>query len=419
MHRKIIVSLLFSCANGIPLGLIVSTLNAWLEIAGISKTTIGFFSLVGVPYVLKFIWSPLIDHLPLPLLTKKLGRRTSWLIVSQLLLSFSIIKLSSLNPVSETYNLALWAFIVSVLAATQETITDAYRVEILEKNEQGIGATSAALGNNIGLALSGGGTLLTVDILCKDFQICENFTNWKISYIIFALTIFIATIASLIIGEPQIQHQKKPNYRKLKNIFSECIIKPFSDFKNHTKWFLILMFVLLYRTCDSFISPMTNPFLLNMGFSLTEIALVVKTFGFFATTFGAILGGALTYHIGIIKSLFVAGLAQMISNAMFIAQAKAGYNVTLLYFSIAAENIGGSMAISVFTTYVARLCSSKHNTATQYSFLMSFSCVNYFFAASFSGWVVESFGWVTLFSTSIALGIPPLIMLSFLGNNKN
>ena len=421
MRPKIIIALLFGCANGIPLGLIVSALGAWLKIAGISKTTIGLFSLVGIPYTLKFIWSPIIDHFSIPLLSQKFGHRRSWLIVIQIVLSYSIIRLSLFNPIVDTYSIAIWALIVSFFTATQETITDSYRVEMLKGNEQAIGATSASLGYNMGITLSGGGTLLIVDVLYKNFQICEDFSNWKIAYAIFAVLIFVASIASLTLGEERIDCKKEVNsgdniFQLISDVISKCFVSPFYDFTKHEQWALVLVFILLYRTCDSFISPMTNPFLLDIGFSLTEIALVVKTFGFFATGMGGILGGMLICRVGIIKSLIISGFAQMLSNIMFIIQVKVGKNITLLYFSIAAENIGGAMAISVFTAYVAQLCSSKY-TATQYSSLMALSAVNYFFVAAPSGWVAENFGWVKLFGISVVLGIPPLIILHFLKNN--
>ncbi len=416
---KFIVLLIFGCANGIPLGLIVSVLNAWLEVAGVSKTTIGLFSLVGIPYILKFLWSPIIDYLSIPILTQKIGHRSAWLIVIQGLLCGSLIKLSSFNPLLETNQIALWAVIVSVFAATQETITDTYRVEVLEMGEQSVGASYASVGYNIGLALAGGITLLVVDNLCKGFDICDDFLNWKIGYMIFACSIFIASIASLALSENNTVTRKVNKYNSVAQYFSYVIntsfVDPLKEFINkHQNWVLILIFITIYRTCDSFISPMINPFLLDIGFSLTDIALVVKTFGFFTTIIGSILGGFLAHRCGFRAALFLSGLAQMLSNIMFILQAQVGNNIMLLCFSIAAENIGGAMAISVFIAYISSLCYSSKFTSIQYSFLMGLSSINYFIASSSSGLVVDYLGWVPLFAISVILGIPQLIILFFL-----
>ncbi len=420
-HIKTVVSLFLGCVNGIALGLIVSALNAWLETAGINRTTIGLFALVGAPYMLKFCWSPLIDNIHIPFLSKKIGHRRSWLIITQIFLSLTIISLGLSNPITNTHTFALLAFLVSIFAATQETILDAYRIEMLgDKEQQTLSATSASVGHSVGLVLSGGGTLLIVDSLCQSWEICENFSNWSIAYSIFAIVIFLGSVCAFIIGEPQKHYHKeiKSNTSSFKRGIEIFIVKPSVDFTKHKKWLLILIFVTTYRTCDAFIAPMMNPFFLDIGFTLTEIAIVVKTFGLFATAFGSILGGTLTYHIGITKSLFICGLTQMFSNLMFILQARIGNSISLLYLSITCENIGGAMAIAVFIIYISRLCSSSKYTATQYSLLTALSSVNYFSIASLSGWVAENFGWESLFLTSVILGIPPLIVLLFIHNNK-
>lgn len=423
MQLKMIIAILFGLANGIPLGLIGSSLKAWLAVAGISRSSIGFFTLIATPYALKFLWAPFIENIRIPLLSKVLGHRKSWLFITQIMLSISIINLGFANPVLNIYHFAQCAFIVSALAAFQETIIDAFRVDMLEKEQQCIGATSASFGHSIGVALASGATLLIADLLCNSFEICDNFMNWSVAYTVFAVTIFLASFLSLLIKEPEqnkatLKHTHNQKSQPLSTLYA-YFVEPFGDFtKRYKKHLLILSFITLYRVCDAFIMPMTNPFLLDIGFSLTEIALVVKTFGFIVTAVGSIIGGMLIYRIGMINTLFICTFSQMLSNFMFIVQANAGHNINTLYFLIAAENLGSGMGISVFISYISYLCSCSKYTTTQYSLLAALSASGYFASASFSGVVAESFGWVPLFSTSILLGIPPIIILYFLREPK-
>lgn len=420
LQLRIIAALFFGCASGIPLALIMSTLQSWLSIAGLTKTTIGLFTLTSFPYALKFLWSPLIDHFNIPFLGRKLGLRRSWLLVIQLLLSCSIIKLGFSNPLLNTYNFAMWAFIVSIFAATQDIILDAYRVEMLQGKQQGLGASATIFGHRVGFALSTGGTLLIVDSLCNKWNVCDNFMQWSIGYTISAIIIFVASVAAFIVGEPKmIKPAIKIDKYNPQGLIRALIVAPFIHFVKKNKWGLMLLFIVTYRMCDTFIAPMINPFFLDIGFTLTEVGLIVQSFGFFAITIGAAMGGVLTYRYGVTCSLFIGGLGQMFSNVMFIIQAKAGDNMTLLYLSIAAENIGGGMAAAGFIAYISSLCSNSKYTATQYALLTSLSAIDRVFAPILGGWVAEHLGWEILFGISVILGIPPLIMLYILNKIDN
>ena len=412
----------FSC--GIPIALIISTLNSWLAIAGINRTTIGLFAMVGIPYTIKFLWSPIIDNVRIPFLYQKLGHRRSWLLLIQIFLFFAIIKLGFSDPIIDIYNFALWAVIVAIFSSTQEMIIEAYRVEILEENQQGMGAASFVFGARIGLLLSSGGALLLIDSLCNYGHVCENFAQWTIAYIMFATLSFVGVITTFIMGESKLNHKKiKIAYKKnifkyLSEVIHTYIITPLLEIMHKHNWYLILIFVVTYRLCDAFISSMLNPFFLDLGFTLTEIGIVSKTFGFIATTIGTVVGGILINYFGMIKSLFIAGLAQMLSNAMFIIQAKVGYNMLFLYLSVAAESIGGGMATAVFIAYISSLCINSKHTATRYALLTSLASIDVIFSSIFAGWISDSFGWTALFSISIVLGVPPLILLYYLKKNS-
>ncbi len=419
-QSKIVAIFLLGCVCGIPTALTISTLNSWLAIAGINKTMIGFLSIVSLPYAVKFLWSPIIDYIRIPFLYQRLGNRRSWLLIVQLFLFCTIIKLGLSDPIIDIYGLVVWAIIVSIFGATQEMIIEAYRIEILRKEEQGMGSAAFVFGVRIGVVLVSGGTLLLVDVLCKDWHICENFAQWSIAYMIFATLVFIGIITTIFAGESHMHHeQQKIVYnKKILVYFSEvmrvCIITPLFEITKKHQWYLVLIFIVTYRLCDAFIASMLNPFFLDVGFSLSEVALVSKTFGFIATTIGSIVGGAIAYRYGVMRSLLIAGLAQMLSNSMFILQAKIGYNITFLYLSVAAESIGGGMATTVFITYLSSLCMHSKHTATQYALLTSLVSIDEIFSSVIAGWVTDTFGWVSLFTTSVVLGIPPLIILHYL-----
>jgi PAT family beta-lactamase induction signal transducer AmpG len=413
-HRlpvKLIASFFFGFSGGIPLALIISTLNAWLAEAGLSKITIGVFAVLGFPYIFKFIWSPLLDYISLPILAKKFGKKRSWLFLIQILLVFSIIMLGNSDPTTNLKQVAFFAFMVSFFSATQDIIVDSYRISILDDREQGIGSSSAIFGDKAGVLLSGGITLFFIDQLCKKYGLCENFINWAIGYAIVSIFVFSASIMSIIIGEPP--EKRSDNGDNLLSI-KKFIVTPYLELRKQKNWILILIFILTYRLCDTLIASMTNPFLIDLGFSLTEIAFIVKTFGLIAMICGSILGGAIVYRYGIMTTIFIGGALQMFSNLMFVIQAKVGYSSSLLYITIATENSCGSVATAALFAYISKLASNSYFSGTVYAFLSSLSAIDRVFLPIISGFIVEKFGWITLFNTSVIIGAPPLLLMVFI-----
>jgi PAT family beta-lactamase induction signal transducer AmpG len=410
---RILAVFFLGIASGLPLALIVSTLSVWLTEVGVSKTAIGLFAAVGTPYALKFLWSPLIDQLPLPIFSRLLGRRRGWLVFTQICLAGLLFCLGASDPTVSAFVTALFAFLAAIASASQDVVIDAYRVEMLKEEEQGAGAAMIVFGYRVGMLLSGAGALALAQYL-----------GWFATYTIMAMLVSIGTITVLIAGEPNVSAKIEKEIEniviakvaigtKIQNWFTRAVIEPFSDFMKKDGWVAILLFVVLYKLGDAFAGVMTNPFLVDSGFSKLEIAAVVKTFGFGATIVGALFGGIIVARIEIMRALLICGIMQMLSTLMFVVQAKAGYNVQILAVAIAAENFTGGMGTTAFVAYISSLCNTRY-TATQYALFSSLAAFGRTWLSASSGWFVDQIGWAWFFVLSTAVAIPGLVMIGFL-----
>lgn len=388
-------------ASGLPLALTASTLTAWLTESGIDMKAIGLFALAGTPYAFKFAWSPLVDSLHIPYLTRRFGRRRGWLILSQCLLVCGILLMSLLHPSEQTLMVAACAFAIACFSATQDIVIDAYRIEILKPEEYGAGSTAAVLGWRLGALASGGGALALAE-----------FYGWPAAYICMALIAPVGILTVMLTGEPA---SYSPGHEAQKNFstwFKSSVISPFADFIQHKGWLAILLFVVLYKLGDSFAGMMTNPFLLKLGFTKLDIAAIVKTYGLFATIIGSIIGGAMIPKFGLFKSLLICGILQMLSNLAFVAQARAGVDPLLLTGVISIENLSSGMGTAVFVAYISSLCKVEF-TATQYALLSSLAASGRAWIVSNSGFAVEDFGWEGFFILSTIIAIPGILLLIF------
>jgi PAT family beta-lactamase induction signal transducer AmpG len=438
VHPNLIAVFFLGIASGLPLALVFSTLSVWLAEVGVSKTAIGLFATITTPYALKFLWSPLVDQMPIPFFTKVLGRRRGWMVFSQICLALSIVALGLTSPQDNAWYTALFAFIVSIASATQDIVIDAYRVEILEEKQQGAGAAMIVFGYRVGMLISGAGALFLA-----------HYIGWFVAYAAMAVIVGIGFITVMLTGEPDSVYSsislsrlrgrgreganstqkneflKSPHPNPLpqgegasvkygiNDWLANAVINPLTDFMSRSGAVTILLFILLYKFGDAFAGVMTNPFLVEMGFSKVEIATVVKTFGFAASMIGAFIGGILVHKWGMLKSLWVCGILQMLSNLMFLLQAQIGYNVELLSVVIAIENLSGGMGTTAFVAYISSLCN-KNYTATQYALFSSLASVGRTWLSASSGWFVDILGWVEFFALSTIIAIPGLVMIILL-----
>lgn len=296
-HPKLLIILALGFSSGLPLVLTYSTLSAWLGDVGVEKGTIGLFALVGIAYSFNYLWAPLVDHLRIPLLGR-LGRRRGWIFFTQIALMAAIALMGTTNPVEAPWMTALFAVFVAFASATQDIVIDAYRTEILDKKQFGEGAAAGVFGYRMGMLVAGAGALLIADNL-----------SWQMAYFAMAACVGVGMLAVLLAKEPPLPEEKEPQasdaLHAVQYKIRHAVIDPFVDFMKRKGWWLLLLFILCSKLSDSFAGFMINPFLLELGFTKTELAEIGKVYGFIATTVGTILGAAVIRKWGILKSLWI------------------------------------------------------------------------------------------------------------------
>ncbi len=401
LKKKIFLEVfMLGIAGGMPIVLLASTLSIWLTELGVSKTSIGLFSLTMTPYVLKFLWSPLVDGYRLPFFKKTIGKRRSWLIFSQILLFATLSLLAFSQPEHNLFLTALATILVAFASATQDIVIDAQRVENLATDEQAMGATLYVYGYRIGMLFSGAGVLLLAEY-------------WGFPLIYFLVALLYLAAAFLLgsfITDKQSFAKEKIHYLAW---FRNYVISPFKDFLARDQALLIICFIVIFKLADAFAGLMTNPFLLELGFSKVDIAYYVKTVGMVATILGSFLGGLLSLKFSLKNSLYVAAILQILTNLIFCIQALLGKNALFLSFTIFAENLAGGIGTIVLVAYLGSLCNVKF-TATQYALLTSLAAVGRTWISAGSGYLADQVNWVEFFLASGIIGLPALLLLKYL-----
>lgn len=403
-YKNLAIIFFLGISSGLPIALILSTLKALLVDKGFDLKTIGFFSLVSLPYTLKIFFAPLIDSFSLPFLTRIFGQRRSWMIFTQMLLAVFIFSLGAAGIAGSLSAIATFAFLVGLSSASQDVVIDGYRIELIEKENQGLASSSYVYGYNIGMLVSGAGALALADLI-----------SWDAVYFLMSIGIVLCILIVLFADETRKNWQPKKY-----NFFSwskDYVIAPLSDFTRHKQWYVIFAFVIFFKLGDAFAGNLTLPFLLEIGFSKLEIAKIVKTFGLFATLFGVLVGGILVKKFGIVKSLWVAGVMQMLSNLTFAYLSKIGYDPSLLYLVVFAENFSSGIGNSVFVAYLSGLCNIAFS-ATQYAILSSLATFARSTLTASAGVFAQSLGWYTFFIFSTFLALPGLLFLLWLTAQK-
>jgi MFS transporter, PAT family, beta-lactamase induction signal transducer AmpG len=407
--RRVLSLFFFGFASGLPLALTGATLAAWLTQAGTALGTIGFAALVGFAYNLKFLWSPIVDRVPLPFLTRWLGLRRGWMLCSQILLIVAILGMAGTDPSAPggLWWTVFWAVMVAFASATQDIVIDAYRTEILEPAKLGAGAATLTFGYRIAMLVSGGGALIVAGV-----------AGWGWAYSAMAALVLVGIVTVMVNPEPAAtaMHSDKEEGRsssRWQAWFRKSVIDPFSEFASRTHWPVILLFVLLFKSGDALIGHMATTFYLKIGFSLIEIGVVSKGYGLAMTLIGAVVGGMLVARFGILKTLLATGVLQALSNLVFIVQAEVGYSVPMLTVTIGTENFSGGMGTTAFVAYLSSLCNLSF-TATQYALLSSLFAQSRTVFSAGSGWIVERIDWVPFFYLTAAVAVPGLLLLLYL-----
>ncbi len=396
---RMLLMLALGFSSGLPRLLVYSTLTFWLLEEGLSIKAVGLFAATATPYSLKFLWAPLVDAMPLGPLSKRLGQRRAWMLLTQLGLAAAIAALATTSPSVDIFATAIAAIVVAAFSATQDIVVDAYRVDLLEVDEQGAGAAAVVFGYRIAMLVASAGALY-LSALSGD--------NWQLTYFVMAALMGVGVAATLLGPEPD-RHATTVG----KSVFRTAVIEPLADITRRPGWSAILAFIILFKLGDALAGVMTTPLLLDVGFDKIEIANIVKTFGFFATMIGVFYGGALVSSLGVVRALWVAGFLQMGSNLMFALQAYVGYDLWLLTATISIENLTGGLGTAAFVAYLSGLCNKQYS-ATQYALLTALSSWLRTLLSTSSGFIADETGWVFYFLLTTASAIPGLIVLYML-----
>lgn len=422
--RPRVIGLFFlGFSAGLPFLLVFSTLSAWLAESDVSRSTIGFFSWIGITYSIKVFWAPIVDRIPLPFMTRLLGQRRSWLILSQSGIALGLLLLAFTTPESNLQIFAFFAFIVAFSSATQDIVIDAYRIEAVDKEYQAAMAATYVFGYRVATLIAGAGALYIAD-----------FMNWEVAYLVMAACTAVGIITTLIIREPQhrlseeVEQQEheliekiegsvpvKGMLQKVTEWFASAVVSPFAEFFRRTGKYALVILLLIgtYRITDITMAVMANPFYLDLGFSKSEIASVTKLFGFFLTMVGVALGGVLVMRFGIMRPLLFGGVLVICSNLLFALLSIIGPEITMLAAVIGLDSLAGGVATAVFIAYLSSLTNTAY-TATQYALFSSLMTLAPKIIAGFSGIVVDAYGYLVFYLYSSVLGLPAILIIVFL-----
>jgi PAT family beta-lactamase induction signal transducer AmpG len=424
---RVLAMLFLGFSAGLPLLLVFGTLSAWLAREGIDKSTIGHVSWVALLYGLKFIWSPLVDRLRLPVIGRVFGQRRSWMLMAQTGVICGLLAMASSNPANHLELLVYAALLVAFSSATQDISIDAWRIEAMPMEDQGAMAATYQIGYRIGMLLAGGGAFTLA-----------HYYSWPLAYTVMAICMSIGIITTLIIPEPGHlvsretwkQEEKVIHFVEnsshlpatVRDVYAwiiGAVICPFTEFFSRNGRFalVILLFIGLFRISDITMGVMANPLYVDVGFSDLDIGVVTKTVGPFITIAGALLGGSLVIRFGVLPVLLAGAVLVMLTNLLFVSIAILPPDIMMLALVVGADNLSGGMAGSAFIAYLSGL-TNKAYTATQYALFSSLMLLPAKFIGGFSGDVVDANGYVFFFVYTAMLGIPAIMLILYLMKRK-
>lgn len=385
--------LLMSFSSGLPLALTGATLQAWYTMSNVDIVTIGFLSLVGQPYIYKFIWAPIMDRYIPPFL----GRRRGWIMITQVLLLIAIALMARFNPAVQPTTLALMALVVAFLSASQDISLDAYRTDLLTPEQRGVGSAVWTYGYRIALIMSGAVALMLA-----------AHWGWHVTYLIMALLMLVGIITTLIAPEAEISTELIP--KSLWSASKDGIL----DLLTRKHFWLLFLFIVIYKLGDAFALSLSSVFYLRgLGFSLDQVAWVGKLFSTIASILGILLGGAIMVRWPLYRALMVFGWFQAISTLMFYWLAIAGKVMWIFASAVFVEHFTGGMGTVAFTVFLMALCNQRF-TATQYALLSAIAALGRVYVGPVAGYTIQAIGWPEFFLISFILGILGLIVLRIL-----
>src|SRR6266581_888164 len=391
-NRRMLICVFTGFSSGLPLYLLLNLLPAWLRSEHVDLRSIGLFALIQLPFTWKFIWSPLVDRYALPLL----GRRRGWMLLTQLLLLVSIPMFGALRPQLDLWAIAYLALALAFFAATQDIVLDAYRRELLPEPELGLGNSIHVQAYRVSSLVPGALALILADHL-----------PWEDVFVVTALFMVPGIINTLLVSEPRLPPRAP-------HTLIEAVVEPFHEFVTRSGWqqaLLVLAFIFFYKLGDSMATALATPFYLDMGFTKSDIGLIAKNAGLWASVIGGLLGGIWMLRIGINRGLWLFGVVQVVSILGFAALAYAHVpDRVVLAAVIAFEALGVGLGTAAFTAFIARTTDPRY-TATQFALFTSLASVPRALINATTGWIVEHTGWFDFFLLCTALAIPGMALL--------
>lgn len=418
LKPRVLIVLFLGFSAGLPLALSGSTLRLWMRQSGIDLETIGLFALVGTPYTIKFLWAPVVDALDVPVLTAWLGRRRAWLVFSQLVMIAAIVVLGLCDPARLAWPVVFAAALfIATAAATQDILIDAYRIESLPEDEQAAGMASYVAAYRIGTLVSTAGMLFIVSGL-REFQF-DLGSAWMLGYFAMAVIATIGVATAIIAREParsaaaEADHAAHAADNPFKRVL-RATIGAFQDLLTREMAIASLVFVVLFKFTDAFAGVMIESFVLDLGFSLAEYAVIIKGVGLAATVAGGFAGGFVARAYPLATSLWIGGLLQAVANLTFSAQALAGHSNAMLAVAIVTENFTSGIGTVIYVAYLSSLCRNPLHTATQYALLTALSAFGRTYLSAGAGYVAAATGWFWFFIICVLVAVPSLILLWWL-----
>ena len=413
---------------GLPLLLVLGTLSFRLREAGVDLATIGFLSWVGLAYAIKWTWSPLVDRLPIPLLTRLLGRRRSWLLLAQLVIAAGLVGMALQDPREALAPVVWCAVVVAFGSATQDVALDAYRIESADVNRQAALAAAYQTGYRIAMIWAGAGALWIAARAEVAQAASYQHSAWQAAYLVMAASMAVGIVSVLFSPEPAPRDAAadRAELRRTASAFAArglllatplawlylAVYAPFADFlrRYRRQAVLILALIALYRISDVVMGIMANPFYVDMGYSKDEVAAVSKVYGVVMTLLGAFVGGAMAMRIGVMRVLMLGAVLSAASNLLFAWLGTRGHDLTALIFVISADNLSSGIASAAFIGYLSALTNISYS-ATQYAMFSSLMLLLPKFLAGYSGTYVNAFGYGNFFVATALLGVPVVLLV--------
>ena len=396
---------------GLPLLLVLGTLSFRLREAGIDRTTIGYLSWVGLAYAFKWLWAPLVDRLALPVATRALGRRRSWLLAAQLLVMAGLAGMALADPRTELAALVGCALLVAFGSATQDIALDAFRIESADTERQAALAATYQTGYRLAMIWAGAGVLWLAARAEVAGAAGYQAAAWRTAYLVMAASMLLGMV--VVWRSPEPAPRPLPPAKGLAEWLRGAVVAPFADFVRRYRWqaVLVLALIAVYRISDVVMGIMANPFYVDMGYTKDEVAAVTKVYGVAMTLAGAFVGGVLSMRLGVMRVLMLGALLSAATNLLFAWLSTLGHDVAMLVLVVSADNLAGGIASAAFIAYLSGLTNVQYS-ATQYALFSSMMVLLPKWLAGFSGQFVDAHGYASFFVGTALLGVPVLLLVA-------